>query len=284
MAQVIQIGARNATFQQIETLKRNREKRHKQGLFFVESVHAIEQAVYHRWQFEAICYARGVRLSGWARDMLSKAGAAHHYEMSQELMAELSDRDEPCELIALIRMRSNEEALEAMRNAPADRPRLFIAFDRPQNPGNLGSIIRSADAMGASGVIITGHGADLHDPLCVRSSIGAFFALPTAALGGPEDVVKWMDGFDKRPVLIGTSAHATTPVHKGGLSARRGAGRGQRDIRTEQSMEGRVRRDGADTHTRRGIVAERGVRNIDIHLRSAQTAAYLRGAGMIWPT
>ncbi|MDY4199432.1 MAG: hypothetical protein SOX90_02920, partial [Candidatus Fimadaptatus sp.] len=78
MAQVIQIGARNATFQQIETLKRNREKRHKQGLFFVESVHAIEQAVYHRWQFEAICYARGVRLSGWARDMLSKAGAAHH--------------------------------------------------------------------------------------------------------------------------------------------------------------------------------------------------------------
>lgn len=115
MAQLIQIGARNATFQQIETLKRNREKRHKQGLFFVESVHAIEQAVYHRWQFEAICYARGVRLSGWARDMLSKAGAAHHYEMSQELMAELSDRDEPCELIALIRMRSNEEALEAMR-------------------------------------------------------------------------------------------------------------------------------------------------------------------------
>lgn len=214
MAQLIQIGARNATFQQIETLKRNREKRHKQGLFFVESVHAIEQAVYHRWQFEAICYARGVRLSGWARDMLSKAGAAHHYEMSQELMAELSDRDEPCELIALIRMRSNEEALEAMRNAPADRPRLFIAFDRPQNPGNLGSIIRSADAMGASGVIITGHGADLHDPLCVRSSIGAFFALPTAALGGPEDVVKWMDGFDKRPVLIGTSAHATMPVHK----------------------------------------------------------------------
>lgn len=214
MSQTIQIGTRNATFQQIETLKRNREKRHKQGLFFVESVHAIEQAVYHHWQFEAICYTRGVRLSGWAHDMLGKAGAARHYELTQELMAELSDRDEPCELIALICMRSNENALEAMRTGSCDNPRLFIAFDRPQNPGNLGSIIRSADAMGASGLIITGHGADLYDPLCVRASIGALFALPTASLGGPDDVVAWMNRLKNRPVLIGTSAHATTPVHE----------------------------------------------------------------------
>ena len=214
MARTIQIGARNATFQQIETLKRNREKRHRQALFFVESVHAIEQAVAHGWQFEALCYERGVRLSGWAHDMLSRARAAYHYELTGELMAELSDRDDPCELIALIRMRSNEDALAAMRSAPGEGARLYIAFDRPQNPGNLGSIIRSADAMGASGLIITGHGADLYDPLCVRASIGAFFALPTAALGGPEDVVAWLNGFVRRPVLIGTSAHATTPVNR----------------------------------------------------------------------
>ena len=213
MSKVIQIGARNATYQQIETLKRNREKRHKQALFFVESVHAIEQAVYHGWQFEALCHARGVRLSGWAHDMISRANAEYEYELAPEPMAELSDRDEPCELLALIRMRSDADSLAQMR-CHAAGPRLFIAFDRPQNPGNLGSIIRSADAMGASGLIITGHGADLYDPLCVRASIGAFFALPTAALGGPEDVLKWMDGFDSRPVLIGTSAHATTPIHR----------------------------------------------------------------------
>lgn len=213
MSKVIQIGARNATYQQIETLKRNREKRHRQALFFVESVHAIEQAVYHGWQFEALCHARGVRLSGWAHDMLARADAQYEYELTPELMAELSDRDEPCELIALVRMRSDAVSLEQMRTHTAG-PRLFIAFDRPQNPGNLGSIIRSADAMGASGLIITGHGADLYDPLCVRASIGAFFALPTATLGGPDDVLRWMDGFDTRPTLIGTSAHATKPIHE----------------------------------------------------------------------
>lgn len=214
MAKVIQIGARNATFQLIETLKRNREKRHRQQLFFVESVHAIEQAVYHGWEFHALCYARGVRLSGWAQDMLVRAKPEYRYELTPELMAELSDRDEPCELIALICMRSNEQALDAMRNAPCDHPRLFIAFDRPQNPGNLGSVIRSADAMGASGLVMTGHGADLYDPLCVRASIGASFALPTATFGGPEEVLRWLDTFEKRPVVIGTSAHAPTPIHK----------------------------------------------------------------------
>lgn len=218
MARTMQIGARNATFQQIETLKRNREKRHRQGMFFVESVHAIEQAVYHGWQFEALCYARGVRLSGWAHDMLRRAGAAMHYELEPALMAELSDRDEPCELIALIRMRDAESALNAMRRADTGAPRLFLAFDRPQNPGNLGSIIRSADAMGASGLIMTGHGADLYDPLCVRASIGAFFALPTAALGGPEDVMRWLDGFEERPIVIGTSAHADKSIHESDFS------------------------------------------------------------------
>ena len=210
MARDVIVRSRGDVYQRFETLKRNREKRHKQGVFFVESVHAVEQAVAHGWQFEAMAVSEGERLSGWAEDMIRRGRPETLYRFTSELKAELSDREETSELLALVRMRDAYDELDRMRLAPGAGRRLYVAFDRPQNPGNLGSVIRSADAMGAAGLIITGHGADLFDPLCVRASIGAIFALPVAALGGPEDVREWVNCFETPPVIVGTSAHAST--------------------------------------------------------------------------
>ena len=200
---LLKMTARNAAYQKFETLQRNREKRTREKLFFVEGVHPIEQAVAAGWEFEAIGFAAGKRLSGWAMDMRKKAKAETEYEISPELMAELSNREEPCELIALIRQRT--DGLRRMAERADDRA-LFVIFDRPQNPGNLGTVIRSADAFGADGLIITGHGADLYDPQCVRATIGAIFHMPVAAMASAEEALQWLDGLDVRPTVVGTSA------------------------------------------------------------------------------
>jgi TrmH family RNA methyltransferase len=61
---------------------------------------------------------------------------------------------------------------------------LGVLLDRPASPGNVGSVIRSADALGARGVIVTGHAADIYDPRCVRASTGSLFALPVVRVPG----------------------------------------------------------------------------------------------------
>lgn len=200
---LLKMTVRNAAFQRFETLQRNREKRTKEKLFFVEGVHPIEQAIAGGWEFEAIGFASGKRLSGWAMDMRKKAHAATEYEIDPALMAELSDREEPCELIALVRQRTDGLARMAKK---AGEKALFVIFDRPQNPGNLGTVIRSADAFGADGLIVTGHGADFYDPQCVRATVGALFALPVAAMASAEEALKWLDSLSVRPLVVGTSA------------------------------------------------------------------------------
>lgn len=211
MPKTIRITSRNALFQQMETVKRNREKRTKAKTFFLEGVHPIENAIRGGFEFSVLAYAGGKRLSGWAEDMIRRANPDAVCEMDASLHAELSDRDEPCELIAMVKMR--DHPLDAIRKRVSEKKNPFLVlFDRPTSPGNLGTVIRSADAFGAAGVLTTGHAADFYDPQCVRASIGTMFNVPFAAL---ENTAEALDFFRSLPVpmpLVGTSAHGTRMI------------------------------------------------------------------------
>ena len=65
-------------------------------------------------------------------------------------------------------------------------------MDRPGNPGNLGTLIRSCDALGATGLVVTGHGVDLYDPATVTASRGSLFALPVVQAASHADVLQWV--------------------------------------------------------------------------------------------
>jgi TrmH family RNA methyltransferase len=70
---------------------------------------------------------------------------------------------------------------------------LVVVFDRPSSPGNLGTLIRSCDALGVDGLILTGHGADLYDPETISASRGSLFALPVVRVGGIKEFHVWLD-------------------------------------------------------------------------------------------
>jgi TrmH family RNA methyltransferase len=65
-------------------------------------------------------------------------------------------------------------------------------FDRPGSPGNLGTLIRSCDALGADGLIVTGHACDLYDPETIRASTGSLFALPSVRLPSQAELLPWL--------------------------------------------------------------------------------------------
>ena len=198
----------SAEFQLLRSLKENRRQRARQGRFLVEGVRAIDVAVERGWPVASLLHPDGRRLSAWARGLLDSGVAAERVAVAPELWAELSDRDEPSELLAVLEL-------------PADdlsrvRPGLAVVFDRPSSPGNLGSVIRSADAFGADGVVVTGHAADPYDSQAVRASQGALFALPVVRAGGAAEVDAWLERSGAR--VVGSSARGSVALAEADLS------------------------------------------------------------------
>ncbi|HTJ67994.1 MAG TPA: TrmH family RNA methyltransferase [Actinospica sp.] len=208
------ITSRNARFQQWEALLGNRSKRHRAGEFLVQGVRPISLALEHRWPVRALVFDLDRPLSRWAAETLRSSRAAQ-YGMSGELIAELGEKDStPPELLAVVG--TAPDSLDRISvGTSAGTPFLGLVFDRPTSPGNLGSIIRSADAFGAHGVIVSGHAADPYDPKAVRASTGSLFALPTVRVPGHAQVQAWLaeQRAAGHPVqLVGTDEHGTADV------------------------------------------------------------------------
>ena len=177
-ARIIKIYSENNDFQYAETLRRKREKRLRQREFFVEGVRPINQALKYNWHVRAWLYSREKPLSDWAENILRTSQAAVHYELPWHLHAKLSGKTEPSELIGLVRMPADDLA-----RIPLTDQLLVVVFDRPASPGNLGTIIRSCDALHVDGLIITGHGVDLYDPETISATTGSF--LPCRLCASP---------------------------------------------------------------------------------------------------
>jgi TrmH family RNA methyltransferase len=194
---VLRVSRENTLFQHLQTLQRNRNKRHRAGEFVVEGVRAINQALAHRWTVKALVYGAGRPLSAWARGVLAGAPDATRVEMLPALLQRLSDKEETSELLAVLAIPPDSTARLPQRTLPLEGPGgplLVAVFDRPVYPGNLGQVIRAADALGAGGLIVSGHGADVYDPLTVRASMGSLFALPVVRLPSHREVGEWVEG------------------------------------------------------------------------------------------
>jgi TrmH family RNA methyltransferase len=185
---MVKIYTENNDFQYIETLRRKREKRLRSKEFFVEGVRPINMALSHHWQINAFAYTREKKLSDWAENILRQSSAKTHYEMPLHLLEKLSNKSEPSELLALVAM--PEDTLDRI---PVHQHLLVVIFDRPASPGNLGTIIRSCDALNVDGLVITGHSVDLYDPETISATTGSFFSLPTVRLPSQKELLPWLD-------------------------------------------------------------------------------------------
>jgi TrmH family RNA methyltransferase len=181
------VSSRNSAYQVLESLKSNRQKRHRTQTFVVEGVQPITRALAHGWVFEAVIHAQQARLSSWATDVIARCSAPIRYELTADLLAGLSGKASPSELLAVIRMLPDD-----VGRIRVGSRLLTLVADTPSNPGNLGTIVRSCDALGADGVIVTGHGVDVYDPATITASRGSMFALPVVRLDSPAAVARWV--------------------------------------------------------------------------------------------
>ena len=213
MPKTQKITTKNAEFQRFEVLLTNRNKRYRYGAFLVEGVRSLNKARAEGWVFESFLYSFEGRLSDWAREMLANVPTEINYALTDALMAELSGKEDTSELMAILKMR--EDDMDAVITSLSDNP-VIALFDRPSNRGNLGTIIRSADALGVEALILTGHAVDLYDPDVVISTMGSFFNLPVIRLSSGEEVDTLIAKLRARYPeisLIGTTAHTDNMIY-----------------------------------------------------------------------
>ncbi|WP_221325726.1 TrmH family RNA methyltransferase [Actinoplanes sp. L3-i22] len=185
MSRTLRISSRNATFQQWQALLTNRTKRHRAGEFVVQGVRPITLALEHDWPVRAVLLDDSRRLSQWSHDILDRTSGVSRFALDADLMRELGGKDEESpELLAVVEMPADD-----LDRLPVGPKMLTLVFDRPTSPANVGALIRSADAFGASGLIITGHAADPYDPKAVRASTGSLFAVPVVQVASHREVV-----------------------------------------------------------------------------------------------
>lgn len=210
MPTVLRISSRNARFQQWESLLGNSGRRRRAGEFLVQGVRPISLAAEFGWRFRALIYDADRPLSSWAEAMLRDVDTVR-VSMSPGLLAELGEKDEGSpELVAVVEMPGDD-----LGRIRVGQDFLGVVLDRPASPGNIGSIVRSADALGADGIIITGHAADAYDPRSVRASTGSLFALPVVRGPSHRELAAWVAAQRARgcPVaVVGTDTRGDCDV------------------------------------------------------------------------
>ncbi|MCK0113852.1 rRNA methyltransferase [Ornithinimicrobium sp. F0845] len=192
MSPELRIHSRNATFQEWHALLGNRTKRSRRREFVVQGVRPLTLALERGWTVRALLRTQAP-LSSWAEGVWQGTAAQAHVILPQELMAELGGKDESApELLAVLELPADD--LDRLVDPGRAHQPLVTVFDRPGSPGNIGTLVRSVDAFGGSGVVVTGHAADPYDPRCVRASTGSLLSVPVVRVPSHAEVLAWVRG------------------------------------------------------------------------------------------
>ena len=181
---------------------RQKKARVESGLFLVEGIHHIGEAFEAGWEIESVLYASGLLTSPFAHDLISRL-SFQPQPVTAQVMESLADKDNPQGILAIVHQRKIQfKDLKPIMCA--------VALVSPQDPGNVGTILRTMDAAGAGALFLLDGGVELYHPSVIRASMGTLFWKPIIQTSFDE-FLKW-SRLGKYQ-LIGTSAKADVDYH-----------------------------------------------------------------------
>lgn len=164
--------------------KKNREAG---GLFMAEGLKLVLDALETGWKIDTLIFAKSAKDKPLVEKAASRAVAAGGLvlEVSEKVLSSVTRRDNPQMVVGIFHARWT--SLASIKPKPGET---WVALDRVRDPGNLGTIIRTADAAGASGVILVGETTDPYGLETVRATMGSIFTMPVARASQAE-FIKW---------------------------------------------------------------------------------------------
>lgn len=165
---------------------RLRKYRQREGRFLIEGIRIVEEALACGAPMETLVYAPDLLVSERAKALVERTELSRRLSLSGNVFRTLSDRDEPQGLAAVVRIEER-----SLADIPLAGDMLVIVAYQLRDPGNLGTIVRTADAAGATGVVVVEPSVDLYDPQTVRATMGSLFALPIVRLTDETALPRW---------------------------------------------------------------------------------------------
>ncbi|MEO1322372.1 MAG: RNA methyltransferase [Pseudomonadota bacterium] len=164
-------SASNPLIKQLRSLDR-KKGRNETGLFLAEGARLIEQAMAQEWQVETLIVSNSGVERGYVSDLATRAQTqgARLIQVPDRLAGSIARKDNPQAVIAAIRQRDLDLADLAQND-----PGLWIGLYECRDPGNLGTILRTADCAGAAGIILIETCCDPYSVEAVRASMGSLF-------------------------------------------------------------------------------------------------------------
>lgn len=164
--------------------KKHRDETHS---FLAEGLKLVIDALDLGWKIKTLVYAKAAKgkpqVEQVAARTVAKGGLV--LEVSEKVISTITRRDNPQMVVGIF-----EQRYRALKDIHPEAGETYVALDRVRDPGNLGTIIRTADAAGASGVILVGDTTDPFSLETVRATMGSVFAMPIARASA-EDFIAW---------------------------------------------------------------------------------------------
>ena len=166
-------SSQNPLIKEIKSF-RSRKNRSKKGLFIIEGSKLFFEALNEEEKIASIFMSEQFLSTGESKEILAKAAARSikTYALPDRLFKAISDTESPQGILAVIKARHRN-----INQLPTEG-NLLVILETLQDPGNMGTIIRTADAAGFTGIIVSQGCVDVYNPKVLRSTMGSIFHIP----------------------------------------------------------------------------------------------------------
>lgn len=175
------LTARNPAVQHLRRLSRRRSARQEANAFVIDGPVLLGDALDAGLELDAVYIEERASNEDWATGLLERCDTlgVRRLEVAEGVLASATDTVTPRPIAAIGRMTTRP--LRFFTSTPAG---FVLVLDGVNDPGNAGTILRSAEAAGAKGVVVGAGSVDLHNPKTVRAAAGSLFRVPVAV---PDD-------------------------------------------------------------------------------------------------
>jgi RNA methyltransferase, TrmH family len=197
-------SAANPAVKRLRSLQA-KKYRDEEGLFIVEGARQVLEALEAGWRLDTLAFSARAAAEPQTRSVLAAAGKAKtlSLDVTDDLLSKITGKDNPQSLLGAFHPRWQE--LKGVTGG------LWVGLEGIRDPGNLGTIIRSADAAGADGVMLIGECCDPWSPEAIRATVGSF-ARVRLARAAEAEFLGWKKSARFR--IIGTHLKAAVDYRK----------------------------------------------------------------------
>lgn len=187
-------SGQNPVVKEIKALS-NRKYREEKKLYFIEGIRFVEEAFKENAQIDKILISEKLASVKGGEELLAKINVSGYgtYMLNEKLFKEISETESPQGVLAVIKTRQYD-----FSDIMGDNNFILI-LESIQDPGNMGTIIRTADAAGITGIVMSKGCVDIYNPKVLRSTMGSIFRVPIYMSG---DLRETMNCIKKKGIKV----------------------------------------------------------------------------------